>query len=91
MGLYFGGLPIFGLFSKDPVSEKFLQMSITVDLGICNNLVCLRESTLCIKSTKTLLASASNFFTYFSNGYNYYNRPSSKYVDYGLSNLSLFW
>lgn len=45
MGLYFGGLPIFGLFSKDPVSEKFLQMSITVDLGIFNNLVCLREST----------------------------------------------
>lgn len=81
MGLYFGGLPIFGLFSKDPVSEKFLQMSITVDLGIFNS----------IKSTKTLLASASNSFTYFSNGYNYYNRPSSKYVDYGLSNLSLFW
>lgn len=65
MGLYFGGLPIFGLFSKDPVSEKFLQMSITVDLGIFNNLVCLRESTLCIKSTKTLLASASNSFTCF--------------------------
>lgn len=34
MGLLFEGLPIFGLFSKDPVSENFLQMSITVDFGI---------------------------------------------------------
>lgn len=34
MGLYFWRPADFYLFSKDPVSENFLQMSITVEMGI---------------------------------------------------------
>lgn len=64
MGLYFWRPADFYLFSKDPVSENFLQMSITVEMGIFTILHVFVKVHFAL-SQKTLLASASNSFTCF--------------------------